>query len=181
MTEFHLRTPLSKEDVIKLKAGDIVFLSGRVFTARDKAHARIRRQGSPVSLQGAALYHCGPIIKADSVISAGPTTSGRMARYTDEILALGVKAIIGKGGLPGEPFLDRAVYLAYPGGCGAAAASQLRIRGVHFQELGMAESIWELEAEDLGPMVVAVDSHGHDIYQEVRLSAKAASETAKEV
>ncbi len=181
MTEFHLRTPLSKEDVTKLKAGDIVFLSGRVFTARDKAHARIRRQGSPVSLQGAALYHCGPIIKADSVISAGPTTSGRMARYTDEILALGVKAIIGKGGLPGEPFLDRAVYLAYPGGCGAAAASQLRIRGVHFQELGMAESIWELEAEDLGPMVVAVDSHGHDIYQEVRLSAKAASETAKEV
>ncbi len=174
MTVFHLRTPLKQEDVRKLNAGDIVFLSGRIFTARDKAHAKIRRQGSPVSLEGAALYHCGPIIQADSVISAGPTTSGRMARYTDEILSLGVKAIIGKGGLPAEPFLNRAVYLAYPGGCGAAAASQLRIRGVHFNELGMAESVWELEAENLGPMVVAVDSHGRDLYQDVRLSAKAA-------
>ena len=179
MTVFHLQTPLSQEDVKKLKAGDIVFLSGRMFTARDKAHALIRRQGSPVSLEGAALYHCGPIIQADSVVSAGPTTSGRMARYTDEILALGLRAIIGKGGLPGEPFLNRAVYLAYPGGCGAAAASQLRIRGVYFQELGMAESIWELEADNLGPMVVAVDSHGRDLYKDVRLSAKAAREAAK--
>ncbi|WP_348304290.1 FumA C-terminus/TtdB family hydratase beta subunit [Methanothrix sp.] len=176
MTVFHLQTPLCQKDVKRLNAGDIVFLKGKVFTARDKAHALIRRQGSPVPLEGAALYHCGPIIQDDSVISAGPTTSGRMARYTEEILALGVKAIIGKGGLPGEPFLNRAVYLAYPGGCGAAAASQLRIRAVHFPELGMAESIWELEAEDLGPMVVAVDSYGRDLYQDVRLSAKAAIE-----
>ena len=97
MSVFHLHTPLSQEDVRKLNAGDIVYLSGKVLTARDKAHAQIRRQGSPVSLQGAALYHCGPIIQAGSVISAGPTTSARMARYTDEILAQGVRAIIGKG------------------------------------------------------------------------------------
>lgn len=173
MTVFHLTTPLTLGDLKKLNAGDIVFLSGKVFTARDKAHALIRSQGSPVSLDGAALYHCGPIIKEDSVISAGPTTSGRMARYTDEILDLGVKAIIGKGGLPGEPFLNRAIYLAYPGGCGAAAASQLRIKRVYFQELGMAESIWELEAENLGPMVVAVDYYGQDLYQDVKASAKA--------
>jgi fumarate hydratase subunit beta len=172
LTEFHLKTPLSAEDVEKLHAGDVVFLSGPIYTARDKAHALMRRVGAPVSLQGAALYHCGPLIRENSVLSAGPTTSGRMARYTEEILSSGVRAIIGKGGLPGEPFLNRAVYLAYPGGCGAAAAMQLRVKGVRCQELGMAESIWEFEALDFGPMVVAVDSYGGDLYQDVRRSAQ---------
>jgi fumarate hydratase subunit beta len=91
-----------------------------------------------------------------------------MARYTEEILNLGVKAIIGKGGLPGEPFRGRAVYLAYPGGCGAAAARQLKVKRVHLQELGMAEALWEFEAKNLGPMIVAIDSYGKDIYKEVR-------------
>jgi fumarate hydratase subunit beta len=95
-----------------------------------------------------------------------------MARYTEEILARGVRAIIGKGGLPGAPFLNRAVYLAYPGGCGAAAALQLRVMDVHCQELGMAESLWEFEALEFGPMIVAVDSHGKDLYQDVRRSAE---------
>jgi len=95
-----------------------------------------------------------------------------MARYTEEILRLGVKAIIGKGGLPGEPFRDKAVYLAYPGGCGAAAAQQLRVLGAHLQELGMAESLWEFEAKEFGPMIVAVDAHGKDLYLEVRKSAQ---------
>jgi fumarate hydratase subunit beta len=171
MTKYHLQTPLSGADVEKLVAGDVVYLSGQLFTARDKAHALIRRAGSPVSLDGAALYHCGPLIMDNRVLSAGPTTSGRMARYTDEILELGVRAIIGKGGLPGEPFRDRAVYLAYPGGCGAAAAQQLRVLGVHLPELGMAESLWVFEAKEFGPMIVAVDAHGKDLYQEVRRSA----------
>jgi fumarate hydratase subunit beta len=172
MTEYHLQTPLSSADVEKLVAGDVVFLSGLLFTARDKAHALMRRMGSPVSLEGAALYHCGPLIKGTQVLSAGPTTSGRMARYTDEILGQGVKAIIGKGGLPGEPFRDKAIYLAYPGGCGAAAAEQLVVRGVHLPELGMAESLWEFEAKEFGPMIVAVDAHGNDLYEEVRRSAQ---------
>jgi fumarate hydratase subunit beta len=172
MTKYHLQTPLSGADVEKLVAGDVVFLSGPLFTARDKAHALIRRAGSPVSLNGAALYHCGPLIQDRRVLSAGPTTSGRMARYTDEILGLGVRAIIGKGGLPGEPFRDKAVYLAYPGGCGAVAAQQLRVLGVHLPELGMAESLWVFEAKEFGPMIVAVDSHGKDLYQEVRRSAR---------
>ena len=71
---------------------------------------------------------------------------------------LGVRAVIGKGGLPAAPFLGRAVYLAYPGGCGAAAARQLRVLGVHLKELGMAESLWQFEALDMGPMIVAVDA-----------------------
>jgi fumarate hydratase subunit beta len=176
MTEHSLTTPLSREDVKRLRAGDVVFLSGPIYTARDKAHAVLRARGSPVSLEGAALYHCGPLIRGDEVLSAGPTTSGRMARYTDEILRLGVRAIIGKGGLPGEPFLGRAVYLAYPGGCGAAAAQQLRFRSVHLQDLGMAEALWVFEAENLGPMIVAVDSHGVDLYRDVRRSVQSRQE-----
>lgn len=168
--EHRLKTPLSPHDVEALSVGDVVFLSGTLFTARDKAHALLKSKGSPVELEGAALYHCGPLIRDQKVISAGPTTSGRMDWYTDFILDLGVRAIIGKGGLPGQPFLGRAVYLAYPGGCGAAAAKQLKIREVHLKELGMAEALWEFEALDLGPMVVAIDSHGGDLYEEVRRS-----------
>ncbi len=172
MTEHHLRTPLLPEDVTRLRVGDTVFLSGLIYTARDKAHLSLRKQGSPVCLQGAALYHCGPLIRDDRVLSAGPTTSGRLARYTEEILRLGVRAIIGKGGLPAEPFRNRAIYLAFPGGCGAAAARQLKVVGVYLPELGMAESIWEFEAENLGPMIVAVDSQGRDLYGEVKKSAQ---------
>jgi len=172
VTEFRLKTPLSNEDVRMLHAGDMVYLSGRIFTARDKAHAHLRCGESPVSLEGTALYHCGPLIQGNTVLSAGPTTSGRMARYTNEILNLGVKAIIGKGGLPGEPFVGRAVYLAYPGGCGAAAARQLKVIDIHLKELGMAEALWEFEAEELGPMVVAIDSHGGDLYRDVKRSVQ---------
>jgi fumarate hydratase subunit beta len=169
--EHRLKTPLSEKDVKKLRAGDVVFLSGVVYTARDKAHALMRSKGSPVSLEGAALYHCGPLIKNGTVLSAGPTTSDRMARYSDEILSLGVRAIVGKGGLPSEPFRGRAVYLAYPGGCGAAAAGQLKAVKAHLEELGMAEALWEFQAENLGPMIVAIDPQGSDLYQEVKNKA----------
>jgi fumarate hydratase subunit beta len=172
MTEHRLKTPLSSADVRMLHCGDVVFLSGTIYTARDKAHALMRAKGSPVTLEGSAIYHCGPLIQGDLVLSAGPTTSGRMARYTGDVLGQGVRAIIGKGGLPGEPFLGKAVYLAYPGGCGAGAARQLKIRDVHLKELGMAEAMWEFEAHGLGPMIVAVDTHGGDLYRDVRESAK---------
>jgi fumarate hydratase subunit beta len=172
VSEHHLHTPLTEEDVKKLRAGDVVFLNGTIYSARDKAHAIMHREGSPVSMQGAALYHCGPLIQDGRVLSAGPTTSGRMARYTEEILNLGVRAIIGKGGLPAEPFRGKAVYLAYPGGCGAAAARQLTVRGVYLAELGMAESLWVFEAREFGPMIVAVDSLGRDLYGEARGSAQ---------
>ena len=168
MSEHHLRTPLSWEDIRMLEAGDVVFLSGIIYSARDKAHAMIRRAGSPVSLEGAALYHCGPLIQEGRVLSAGPTTSGRMVRYTEEMLEKGLRAIIGKGGLPPEPFRGRAVYLAYPGGCGAAAARKLEVVTVQLSELGMAESLWTFRAKDFGPLIVAIDSKGADLYQEAR-------------
>lgn len=171
--EHRLKTPLSLQDIEALHAGDTVFLSGTVYTARDKAHALMRSKGSlPIDLSGAAIYHCGPLIKDGCVISAGPTTSGRMARYTEEVVSKGVLAIIGKGGVPGEPLVNKCVYLAYPGGCGATASGQLKVRGVHLKELGMAESMWEFEAEDFGPLVVAIDSHGCDLYRDVKRSVQ---------
>lgn len=171
--EHRLRTPLSTEDIRTLRAGDTVYLSGTVYTARDKAHAKLRSCGClPVDLSGATIYHCGPLIIDDIVISAGPTTSGRMARYSEEVVSHGVRAIIGKGGVPGEGLQGKCVYLAYPGGCGAAAAGQLRVLRVHLPELGMAESMWELEATDLGPMIVAIDCHGGDLYRDVKRSVQ---------
>jgi fumarate hydratase subunit beta len=166
-----LETPLTLKEIRGLKVGDRVHLSGTIYTARDKAHLLLCAGRSPVSLEGAALYHCGPLLKADRVLSAGPTTSGRMARYTEKVLSMGVRAIIGKGGLPAEPFAGRAVYLAYPGGCGAAAGRQLRLIRGYFEELGMAEALWEMEAHRLGPMTVAIDSYGRDLYGDVRASA----------
>jgi len=166
--EYRLRTPLSAADINCLRSGDVVYLDGTIYTARDKAHARICKEGSPVSLMGSVLYHCGPLIQDNRVLSAGPTTSGRLSRYTEEILNLGVKAIIGKGGLPRKSFEGRAIYLSYPGGCGAVAASQLFIRNIYFAELGMAEAIWEFMAANMGPMIVAIDSHGCDLYDDVR-------------
>ena len=167
-----MRAPLSEGDVYRLSAGDVVWLSGVIYTARDKAHQRL----SEVSfdLRGGVIYHCGPLIRDTTVVSAGPTSSVRLARYLPHVLDLGVRCIIGKGGMPGaaELIRGRAVYLAYPGGCGAAAARSLRVRGVSLPELGMAEAVWELEALNLGPMVVAIDSHGRDLYREVRESAK---------
>jgi fumarate hydratase subunit beta len=170
VSQYRLHTPLSEEDVKALRAGDVVYLSGIIYSARDKAHALIRRSGCPVGLVGAAIYHCGPLIQKGRVLSAGPTTSGRLARYTEEMLQQGLRAIIGKGGLPAEPFRGRAVYLAYPGGCGAAAARQLEVVAVFLEHLGMAESFWAFQARDFGPLIVAIDSQGTDLYREARES-----------
>ncbi|MDI9615820.1 MAG: FumA C-terminus/TtdB family hydratase beta subunit [Methanothrix sp.] len=170
--EHRVRSPLSERDVSKLSAGDIVWLSGTIYTARDKAHQRL--QEVDFDLKGGVIYHCGPLIRDKAVVSAGPTSSVRLARYLPQVLDLGVRCIIGKGGMPGaaELLRGRAVYLAYPGGCGAAAARSLSVRDVCLPELGMAEAVWRLEATDLGPMVVAMDSHGRDLYGEVREYAR---------
>ncbi|MHC1631230.1 MAG: FumA C-terminus/TtdB family hydratase beta subunit [Methanotrichaceae archaeon] len=174
--EHRLKTPVSIEEVRALRAGDLVWISGIIYTARDKIHALLRSEGNlPVDLEGAVVYHCGPLIQGDEVISAGPTTSSRMTRYTQEIVNKGVRIIIGKGGISeaSEALRDKAVYLAYPGGCGALAAKLLKLKRVHLPELGMAEALWVLDAKEFGPMIVAIDSRGRDLYQEARRSTEA--------
>ncbi|AEH24359.1 fumarate hydratase [Pyrococcus yayanosii CH1] len=160
-----LKTPLSARDVLRLKVGDKVLLSGIVYTARDLAHKRIIKEGPPFNPEGAVIYHCGPLIKDDRVISAGPTTSARMNIYLEEVLRMGIRGIIGKGGMMPEPFRGRAVYFAFPGGAGSLAAEHVRrIKGVFWPELGMPEAVWALEVEDL-PLLVAIDAHGRTLYR----------------
>ena len=167
-----LRTPLSLEDVLGLKAGDIVYLSGKIVTARDSAHRRILslpKEKLPFNPEGAVIYHCGPVVRKThgsyEIVSAGPTTSARMNRYLDGVLDLGIRGIIGKGGMKAEPFRGRAVYFAFTGGAGSLAAKSVkRVRAVHWLDLGIPEALWVLEVEDF-PLLVAIDAHGNSLYR----------------
>ncbi len=93
-----LKTPLGDE-VLSLRAGDRVSLSGIVYTARDEAHLRMMEDGIPFNPIGAAIYHCGPVIQDDQIIAAGPTTSARMNQLSGFLLDRGVRCLIGKGGM----------------------------------------------------------------------------------
>lgn len=176
-----LKTPLSKEDTKKLKAGDLVYISGTIYTARDRAHQRILEEGSPVNLEGAVIFHAGPIITTITsdegvnykMIAVGPTTSTRMNPYQPDVLKLGVRAIIGKGGMDegtADALVENgAVYLAAVGGCAALYVQSItEVKGVNWIDLGVPEAIWELEVKDFGPLIVAMDSNGNNLYEEVK-------------
>jgi fumarate hydratase subunit beta len=169
-----LRAPLG-EEVLSLRAGDRVTLSGVVYTARDEAHLRMQEEGIPFDPKGAVVYHCGPVIAGERIVAAGPTTSARMDGLTGFLLDAGVRGIIGKGGMGKgvvELLRGRAVYLAFTGGCAALAASRMRLRGVFFPDLGMAEAVWAIELDRL-PLVVGIDAHGNDLFGRVWDEAKA--------
>ncbi|MDD3042300.1 MAG: fumarate hydratase C-terminal domain-containing protein, partial [Methanosarcinaceae archaeon] len=110
------------------------------------------------------------------VVSAGPTTSGRMSKMTPPLLkAHSVRAVIGKGGMKNvtEALKESCVYLAYTGGCAALAAELIKeVKAVHWLDLGMPEAVWVLEVEKFGPLIVGIDSKGRDIFEEVREKAR---------
>jgi fumarate hydratase subunit beta len=169
-----LRTPLGDE-ILALRAGDRITLSGTVYTARDEAHLRMQEDGIPFDPRGAVVYHCGPVVAGERIVAAGPTTSARMDALTGFLLDAGVRGIIGKGGMGRnvvELLRGRAVYLAFTGGCAALAASRMRLRGVYFPDLGMAEAVWAIELDHL-PLVVGIDAHGTDLFGRVWEEAKA--------
>jgi tartrate/fumarate subfamily iron-sulfur-dependent hydro-lyase beta chain len=185
MTEHHLTTPLSRDEILELEAGDIVYLSGTIFTARDEAHLRIlelteKGQNLPFDLDGAVIYHCGPLMqKAEGsweAVAAGPTTSARMTEMTPVLLDnYNVRAIIGKGGMKDiAPVLEgQCVYLAYTGGCAALAVDMIQeVKGVHWLELGMPEAVWILEVKRFGPLIVGVDAEGIDLFGEIMERAR---------
>ncbi len=179
--EYHEKTPI--EDARKYKVGDVIYITGNVILARDEAHKKLLEEGAPLDLKGSVIYHCGPVVtKKDGewkVIAAGPTTSIRMEIFEDEFIARFHPAIIvGKGGM-GERTLKAlkehgAVYAAYTGGCGALAAERIKsVKEVHFlDELGIPEAVWVFNVEEFGPLVVAMDSHGNSIYDDVDARAK---------
>jgi fumarate hydratase subunit beta len=168
-----LITPLGDE-VLRLRAGDRVELSGIVYTARDEAHLKMIEDGIPFDPKGAVVYHCGPVVHDGRIVAAGPTTSARMNELSGFLLDAGVRALIGKGGM-GATVRDQlrnwGVYLAFTGGCAALASARMTLRGVYYEDLGMAEAIWIIELDRL-PLVVGIDAHGNDIFRDVMEKAK---------
>lgn len=172
----NLRTPLGKEDLKKLKAGDIIYLSGEIVTARDKAHQKALDTGIfPASIENGAIFHAGPIVKKEGsgwkVIAIGPTTSSRMnSLEPDFIKRFNISAVIGKGGMGSsviEAMRGRCVYLSMTGGCAALAARSVRsVKDAKWLELGIPEAVWVLEAENLGPLIVGIDAEGKSIYKD---------------
>ena len=172
-TVIQLHTPLGDE-VLNLHAGDHVELSGIVYTARDEAHIRMKKEGIPFDPTGAVIYHCGPVVQDNRIIAAGPTTSARMNDLSGFLIEKGVRALIGKGGMGArvrEQLKNRGVYLAFTGGCAALASSHMTVKGVFFDDLGMAEAIWVIELDHL-PLVVGIDAYGNDLFDRVMQRAK---------
>lgn len=184
--QYKLNLPLQVEDIKKLRIGDVVYISGKILTARDEAHARIlefnqKGEELPFRLDGGVIYHCGPLMqyRDDSwhVVAAGPTTSNRMSGMTPEIFEkYGVHVLIGKGGMKGlaETFRKYCcVYLAYTGGCAALASQSIKkVASVYWYDLGMAEAVWEFQVEEFGPLIVGIDSEGNDLFETINENAR---------
>ncbi|RDY23643.1 Fe-S-containing hydro-lyase [Romboutsia maritimum] len=170
-----LNTPVTSEEILKLTCGDIVNLSGILYTARDAAHKRIvkcieNNEKLPFDMKGQAIYYVGPSpARPGNVIgSAGPTTSYRMDDLTIPLLNKGLKIMIGKGKRE-KKIIDaikkyNAIYFAAIGGAGAYISNSIKsCEIIAYEDLG-AEAIRKLEVEDLR-LVVAIDSYGNNIYE----------------
>ena len=172
---YKLTTPVTRDDLAPLRAGDTVLLSGTVYTARDAAHQRMlelldRGESLPFPVEGSALYYVGPTPERPGEVigSAGPTTSGRMDAYSPRLLDLGQAIMIGKGArnqaVKDAVQRNGAVYLAALGGAGALmAASVKELEIICWEDLG-CEAVRKLEVENF-PLTVILDSQGGDLYQ----------------
>ncbi|MGE4551957.1 MAG: Fe-S-containing hydro-lyase [Desulfovibrionaceae bacterium] len=179
MAEYHLTTPLTDEAVGKLRAGDVVKLSGVIYSARDAAHKRIMDlidagKEPPFPLKGAAVYYVGPspAPKGRPIGSAGPTTSYRMDTYAPRLHALGLKASIGKGkrnDAVKQALKDHtAVYFGATGGAGALLSQCITASEViAFEELG-PEAVRKMTVKDF-PLLVVNDSVGGELYAKPKL------------
>lgn len=179
--EYELNTPLDDSDINKLKAGDTVYLTGKIYTARDSAHKRIIESNAPIDLEGVVLFHAGPIIKENDdeyeIVAVGPTTSMRMNPYEADVLDMGVKAIIGKGGMDENTqealVRNNAVFLTAVGGCAALYVSSInKVDCVYWLDLGMPEAIWQLDVERFGPLIVTMDSNNVNLYKKDKEDSK---------
>jgi fumarate hydratase subunit beta len=192
MATHKLTTPISEEQIRTLKANDVVYITGTVVTARDQAHKRalqFHQEGKelPINLEGLAVFHCGPIVKKDGdnwrVVAAGPTTSTRMDIFEDEFIKnFKVRVIIGKGGM-GKRTTNAmkkfgAIYGAFTGGAAVLAAKAIKnVKAVEWFDLGMPEALWIFEAEEFGPLTVAIDAHGNNLFEDVKEQTEENRET----
>ena len=160
----------------ELKLGAIVEISGIIFAARDKAHDYLLKNND-VKISKGIIYHCGPIVKDNRIIAAGPTTSARMNKYTPELIKkYGIKAIIGKGGMDKDAADVMkefgCVYLSAVGGAAVILANKIKgIKNAYKKEFGMAEAIYEFEVENF-PTIVTIDANGNSLHEEILEESK---------
>jgi fumarate hydratase class I len=182
-----VRTPIPESDIRKLKLGDEVSISGKLFTGRDAVHKYLHEGGQlppGVNLKDGVLYHCGPVVIKDErgewkCVAAGPTTSIREEPYQWQIIRdFGLRGVIGKGGM-GEKTLQACkehgcVYFHGIGGAAQVLAQCIKkVPNVYMMdEFGAPEAIWEFEIENF-PAIVTIDSHGNSLHKEVFASSQA--------
>jgi fumarate hydratase subunit beta len=177
-----LKTPISEQDIRKLKVGDTVFLSGVIVTGRDEAHKLMIEEKPDFIrdvLKESVIYHCGPVVKKGDdgkwqFVSAGPTTSAREEPYqADVVCEYNIRGVIGKGGMGPKTAdgLQRcgAVYFHAVGGAGTLIANAVKeVKTVYkLEEFGTPEAFWVIEVEDF-PLVVTMDSHGGSLHKEIK-------------
>ncbi|MBQ4382003.1 MAG: fumarate hydratase C-terminal domain-containing protein [Oscillospiraceae bacterium] len=176
MAEYRLNTAELRSAAPSLRAGDRVYLSGTIYTARDQAHLALFRlldagEELPLEIKDAVIYYAGPTPGRGDMptLSCGPTTSGRMDGFTPRLLELGLAAMIGKGprsqAVKDSIVKNGAVYLCATGGAGALIAKSIvSLKEIAFLDLG-CESLKRLEVRDL-PLIVGIDCRGGDIFLE---------------
>ena len=174
--EITLTPPVTEEQVRALKVGDVVLITGAMYTGRDAVHAHLMKNAPPVDLNGAVLYHCGPVMMKNGdqwvVKAAGPTTSSREEPYEHHVIReYGVRVVIGKGGMGAKTLAalkDKGgVYLNAIGGAAQYYARSLgKVLDVHLLDFGIPEAMWHLEA-DRFMAIVTMDSHGNSLHADV--------------
>jgi fumarate hydratase, class I len=175
--EVVLTPPIDEATIRSLKVGDVVLITGRAYTGRDAVHHHLVTHAPPVDLDGAVLYHCGPVVvkEADGswrITAAGPTTSIREEPYQGDIIGkYGVRAVMGKGGMGAKTLaaLERhgAVYLNAVGGAAQFYARCIeRVDGVSLLEFGTPEAMWHLQLQAF-PAIVTMDAHGNSLHRDI--------------
>jgi L(+)-tartrate dehydratase beta subunit len=183
MAEHRLTFPTTKDEIRKLRAGDLVTVDGQIVGIRDRTQIRIFDQGvePPLDLAGAFLLHTAPGVRKlgpgkYEPVSIGTTTSARMVRFTEPLgRDHGVRAICGKGGLPDEAIEPMRrygmAYFAIVGGAAALETTQIEeIEEVYWEEL-MPECLWVFRVKDFGPLWVGIDAHGNSLFHDVQEAA----------
>lgn len=175
MNNKEIQVPLKEQDIENMKAGDYVYLTGTIYTARDAAHKRMydsmkKGEPLPIELEGNILYYLGPSPAREGQVigSAGPTTSSRMDKYTPDMLYAGLKGMVGKGKRSPEVIAaikkNHAVYFAAVGGAGALLSQCIKeAEVVAYDDLG-TEAIRRLYIEKL-PVIVVIDKDGNNLYE----------------
>lgn len=174
-----LTTPIQAEDLKDIKVGDVIYLTGMLTTCRDVAHRRVieEKRPLPVDIKDGAILHAGPIIRPlgdeqYEMVTVGPTTSMRMEKFEEEFIKeTGVRLIIGKGGM-GDGTMrgcrdHKALHCVFPAGCAVVAANCVeKIVSANWKDLGMPETLWTCKVKEFGPLIVSIDTHGRNLFEE---------------